>query len=209
MVRGLLEKVLQAPLDGSGRTRMREIYESSLRELKDPSSENLQRELKTLSIPLEETPSESEISVAQAQLVGWREGLLHGFQAALWAQHMQAQSQLEELRREALPGGKLERRPKSRMVAYRAASIYSEDSTMAGERIRVGPCPASFRRSPRTPPRSRYEPRRRTWRGLSSPSSPAPRSRRSLPPPGWMSASRGPGRLLASLRRPRLRGQES
>ncbi|MBI2526424.1 MAG: DUF2587 domain-containing protein [Candidatus Rokubacteria bacterium] len=108
MVRGLLDEVRQAPLDDSGKKRMREIYELSLTELKDALSENLQRELETLAIPLEQTPSESEIRVAQAQLVGWLEGLLHGIQAALWAQHMQAQNQIEELRRQALPGGKLE-----------------------------------------------------------------------------------------------------
>lgn len=106
MVRGLLEEVRQSPLDDSGRKRMREIYESSLSELKDALSENLQRELEALAVPLERTPSESEIRVAQAQLVGWLEGLLHGIQAALWAQHMQAQAQLEEMRRHALPGGK-------------------------------------------------------------------------------------------------------
>jgi hypothetical protein len=107
MVRGLLEEVRQAPLDDSGRTRMREIYESSMRELKDALSENLQRELTTLSIPLEETPSEPEIRVAQAQFVGWLEGLLHGIQAAVMAHQMQAQGQMEELRRQALAGGKL------------------------------------------------------------------------------------------------------
>ena len=106
MVRGLLEEVRQSPLDDSGRKRMREIYETSLTELKDALSENLQRELETLTIPLERTPSESEIRVAQAQLVGWLEGLLHGIQAALWAQHMEAQAQLEEMRRHALPGRK-------------------------------------------------------------------------------------------------------
>jgi hypothetical protein len=105
MVRGLLEEVRQAPLDDSGRKRMREIYESSLTELKDALSENLQKELETLTIPLERTPSESEIRVAQAQLVGWLEGLLHGIKAAMWAQQMEAQAQLEEMQRRGLPGG--------------------------------------------------------------------------------------------------------
>lgn len=84
---------------------MREIYESSVNELKDALSEHLQRELEVFATPLDGTPSESEIRVAQAQLVGWLEGLLHGIQAALWAQQMQAQAQLEEMRRRALPGG--------------------------------------------------------------------------------------------------------
>jgi hypothetical protein len=105
MVRGLLEEVRHSPLDEKGRKRMREVYESSLSELKDVLSENLQRELEALAFPLDRTPTESEIRVAQAQLVGWLEGLLHGIQAALWAQHMQARAQLEEMRRRALPGG--------------------------------------------------------------------------------------------------------
>ena len=105
MVRGLLEEVRQAPLYDSGRKRMREIYDSSLAELKDALSENLQKELATLTIPLESTPSESEIRVAQAQLVGWLEGLLHGIKAAMWAQQMEAQAQLEELQRRGLPAG--------------------------------------------------------------------------------------------------------
>ncbi|HEV8439922.1 MAG TPA: proteasome activator [Methylomirabilota bacterium] len=103
MVRGLLEEVRQSSLDDAGRKRMREIYESSLVELKDSLSEDLQRELDTLSVPLERDPSESEIRLAQAQLVGWLEGLLHGIQAALWAQNMQVRGQLEELQRHALP----------------------------------------------------------------------------------------------------------
>jgi hypothetical protein len=103
MIRGLLEEVRQSSLDESGRTRMREVYDSSRNELKDVLSEDLQRELEALAFPLAGTPSESEIRVAQAQLVGWLEGLLHGIQAALWAQHMQARAQLEEMRRR-LPG---------------------------------------------------------------------------------------------------------
>ncbi len=103
MVRGLLEEVRQSPLDEQGRKRMREIYESTLGELKDVLSENLKRELETLASPLDRTPTESEIRVAQAQLVGWLEGLLHGIQAALWAQRMQAGAQLEGMR--ALPDG--------------------------------------------------------------------------------------------------------
>ena len=130
MVRGLLEEVRQAPLDDSGRKRMREIYESSLTELKDALSENLQKELETLTIPLERTPSESEIRVAQAQLVGWLEGLLHGIKAAMWAQQMEAQAQLEEMQRRGLPGGQC--RPRScRKAARPAASTSSPGSRAA------------------------------------------------------------------------------
>jgi hypothetical protein len=104
MIRELLEEVRQSSPDEGGRKRLREIYERSLRELSGALSPELQRELMTLAIPLDRTPSESEIRVAQAQLVGWLEGLFHGIQAALWAQHMQARAQLEEMRRRALPG---------------------------------------------------------------------------------------------------------
>lgn len=106
MIRELLEEVRQSSPDQAGRQRLRDIYERSLTELKASLSDDLQRELATLAIPLEGTPTESEIRVAQAQLVGWLEGLFHGIQAALWAQHMQARAQLEEMRRRALPGGR-------------------------------------------------------------------------------------------------------
>lgn len=104
MVRELLDEVRQSSPDEAGRKRLGEIYQRSLAELKEGLSEDLQQELQTLTIPLEGTPTESEIRVAQAQLVGWLEGLFHGIQAALWAQHMQARAQLEEMRRRGLPG---------------------------------------------------------------------------------------------------------
>ena len=105
MIRELLEEVRRSSPDEPGRKRLRHIYERSIAELKDGLSEDLQQELSTLTLPLEGTPSNSEIRVAQAQLVGWLEGLFHGIQAALWAQHMQARSQLEEMRRRGLPAG--------------------------------------------------------------------------------------------------------
>jgi hypothetical protein len=105
MIRELLEEVRHAPLDESSRGRLREIYERSLNELKQVLSEDLQQELMTLAVPLEGTPSQSEIRVAQAQLVGWLEGLFRGIQAALWAQQLQAQAQLQEMRRRGLPSG--------------------------------------------------------------------------------------------------------
>lgn len=109
MIRELLEEVRQSSLDEAGRRRLQEIYDRSLGELKDVLSEDLRKELAALAIPFDETPSESEIRVAQAQLVGWLEGLFHGIQAALWAQHMQARQQLEEMRRRGLPSGAPER----------------------------------------------------------------------------------------------------
>lgn len=106
MIRELLEEVRQSSLDDAGRRRLQEIYDRSLGELKDVLSEDLQEELQALAIPLERTSSESEIRVAQAQLVGWLEGLFHGIQAALWAQQVQARQQFEEMRRRGLPSGR-------------------------------------------------------------------------------------------------------
>lgn len=102
MIREVLEEVRHSSPDEAGRKRLSEIYGRALAELKEGLSEDLQRELDTLTIPLQQTSSESEIRVAQAQLVGWLEGLFHGIQAALWAQHMQARTQLEEMRRRKL-----------------------------------------------------------------------------------------------------------
>ena len=105
MIRELLEEVRQSSLDEGGRRRLQEIYDRSLSELKDVLSDDLQRELEALAVPFDDTPSESEIRVAQAQLVGWLEGLFHGIQAALWAQHMQARQQLAQMRQHSLPSG--------------------------------------------------------------------------------------------------------
>jgi hypothetical protein len=105
MVRELLGEVRQCAPDEAGRKRLREIYERALSELKEGLSDELLRELDTLTISLDENPSESEIRLAEAQLVGWLEGLFQGIQAALWAQHVQAQAQLEEMRRRSfIPG---------------------------------------------------------------------------------------------------------
>jgi hypothetical protein len=104
MVRELLDETRQASIDEPGRKRLREIYERSFTELRDVLSENLQEELTELAPPLEHLPTESEIRVAQAQLVGWLEGLFHGIQAAMFAQQAAARAQFEELRRRGLPG---------------------------------------------------------------------------------------------------------
>ena len=105
MVRELLEETRQATIDEPGRARLREIYLRSFDELREVLSPDLQQELAELVPPMEAVPTESEIRVAQAQLVGWLEGLFHGIQAALFAQQAAARAQFEELRRRGLPGG--------------------------------------------------------------------------------------------------------
>ncbi|MGZ4109505.1 MAG: proteasome activator [Actinomycetota bacterium] len=105
MVRELLEETRQASLDEPGRIRLREIYQRSVGELREVLSPDLQEELSMLAPPMEGVPTEAEIRVAQAQLVGWLEGLFHGIQAALFAQQAAARAQFEELRRRGLPAG--------------------------------------------------------------------------------------------------------
>ena len=106
MIRQLLEEVRAAPLDEKSRARLKEIYTSSIKELEDGLAPELVDELERLSLPFAEgeVPSESELRIAQAQLVGWLEGLFHGIQTTLFAQQMAARAQLEQMRR-ALPPG--------------------------------------------------------------------------------------------------------
>jgi hypothetical protein len=106
MTKELLEEVRRAPMDEAGRTRLREIYETSVQELGGCLSDELRDELARLSSPFQsDTPSDAELRVAQAQLVGWLEGLFHGIQATLFSQQMAARAQLEEMRRRGLPPG--------------------------------------------------------------------------------------------------------
>jgi len=102
MVRELLEETRQATLDEPGRKRLAEIYKRAVGELSEVLSEDLREELGQLAPPVEGVPSESELRVAQAQLVGWLEGLFHGIQAAMFAQQAAARAQFEELRRRGL-----------------------------------------------------------------------------------------------------------
>jgi hypothetical protein len=102
MVRELLEETRHASMDEAGRTRLVEIYHRSVDELGDSVSQDLKDELQELVPPLDGVPSESEMRVAQAQLVGWLEGLFHGIQAAMFAQQMAARQQFEEIRRRGL-----------------------------------------------------------------------------------------------------------
>jgi hypothetical protein len=108
MAHELLEETRQASIDEPGRIRLREIYDRSVGELREILSPDLQEELAMLAPPMEGVPTEAEIRVAQAQLVGWLEGLFHGIQAALFAQQAAARAQFEELRRRGLPTGELQ-----------------------------------------------------------------------------------------------------
>ncbi len=104
MVKQLLGEVRSAPLDEQGRARLAEVHRRSIKELEDGLAPELVEELERLSLPFTEaSPSDAELRIAQAQLVGWLEGLFHGIQAALFAQQMAAQQQLAQMRR-ALPG---------------------------------------------------------------------------------------------------------
>jgi len=106
MIKQLLEEVRAAPLDEAGRVRLREIHQSSIKELEEGLAPELREELDRLTLPFEDdqVPSEAELRIAQAQLVGWLEGLFHGIQTALFAQQMAARAQLEQMRGRALPG---------------------------------------------------------------------------------------------------------
>lgn len=107
MIKQLLEEVRQAPLDERSRLRLREVYERSLKELGSSLSSDLRIELEGLALPFadHEVPSEAELRIAQAQLVGWLEGLFHGIQATLYAQQLAAQAQLQQMRQRGLPPG--------------------------------------------------------------------------------------------------------
>ena len=107
MIKQLLEEVRAAPLDEASRARLREIHRSSIKELESGLAPELREELERLSLPFTDDaiPSDAELRIAQAQLVGWLEGLFHGIQTALFAQQMAARAQLEEMRRRALPVG--------------------------------------------------------------------------------------------------------
>jgi proteasome activator-like protein len=106
MIRQLLEEVKAAPLDEASRNRLKEIHHASIKELEAGLAPELVEELERLSLPFTEdaTPSDSELRIAQAQLVGWLEGLFHGIQTAIYAQQMAARAQFEQIRK-ALPPG--------------------------------------------------------------------------------------------------------
>lgn len=111
MVKSLLDEARSAPLDEAGRARLREIYETSIAELSGALSPDLGTELSRMALPFSaEVPTESELRIAQAQLVGWLEGLFHGIQASLFAQQAAAAAQLEKMRDRSLSPGSNEPR---------------------------------------------------------------------------------------------------
>jgi hypothetical protein len=120
MIKLLLEEVRQSELDEASRDRLREIYETSVTELSVALSPDLREELNRLAHPFQgaTAPSESELRIVKAQLVGWLEGLFHGIQATLFAQQMAARQQLEEMRRRLPPGSPSGAEPESRPGTY-------------------------------------------------------------------------------------------
>ena len=113
MIKQLLEEVRAAPLDEASRARLKEIHENSIKELEDGLAPELREELQRLSLPFTDntTPSDAELRIAQAQLVGWLEGLFHGIQTALFAQQMAARAQFEQIRRALPPGVQIAGQP--------------------------------------------------------------------------------------------------
>jgi hypothetical protein len=106
MTRAMLDEARQAPLDEGGRRRMATVHARSVQELEDVLSPELQEEFNEIMVPLNaEGASEAELRVAQAQLIGWLEGVFHGIQASLWSQQMTAQTQLAEMQTKALNAG--------------------------------------------------------------------------------------------------------
>jgi hypothetical protein len=107
MVKQLLDEVRAAPLDDRSRLRLAEIYERSVTELTEALSPDLAEELRSMALPFDEgeVPSDAELRIAKAQLVGWLEGLFHGIQATLFAQQLAARQQLEQMRGQIGPGG--------------------------------------------------------------------------------------------------------
>lgn len=107
MIKQLLDEVRSAPLDEASRRRLKEIHTRSIKELEAGLAPELVEELERIALPFTEDddPTDAELRIAQAQLVGWLEGLFHGIQTALFAQQMAARAQFEEMRRRALPAG--------------------------------------------------------------------------------------------------------
>ena len=174
MIRQLLEEVRAAPLDEKSRARLKEIHKSSIKELEDGLAPELVEELERLSLPFaeDEVPSEAELRVAQAQLVGWLEGLFHGIQTTLFAQQMAARAQLEQMRR-ALPPGVQDtsRGPDAGRSGTRVRRLPPGRDWTVSLAPTAGPGPGT----PRRPDRARG---RRAGARAEPPASPGPRAAR-------------------------------
>lgn len=101
MTRAMLDEVRQAPMDEGGRKRLAAVHDATLDELREMLSNDLLDEFNEIMVPIDGAPTEAELRIAQAQLIGWLEGLFHGIQASLWSQQMAAQAQLQEMQRNA------------------------------------------------------------------------------------------------------------
>jgi Protein of unknown function (DUF2587) len=133
MIKQLLEEVRTAPLDTAGRTRLAEIHRRSISELEQGLAPELIDELERITLPFsDEAPSDAELRIAQAQLVGWLEGLFHGIQAALFAQQMAAQQQLETIRH-TLPAGRQSTDSPGKVPAPGTPGQASPDSGPTGQ----------------------------------------------------------------------------
>lgn len=108
MSRSLLEEVRHDSLDEAARERLAEIHNTSVSALREVVSAELREELDEVGLPVdvkEGAPSEAELRMAQAQLVGWLEGLFHGIQASIATQQRAAQEQLQRMRDRSLGPG--------------------------------------------------------------------------------------------------------
>ena len=133
MIRQLLDEVKSAPLDEASRARLADIHQSSIKELEAGLAPELVEELERLSLPFSsETPSEAELRIAQAQLVGWLEGLFHGIQTAIYAQQVAARAQLEQMRR-ALPAGMISEEALQQAVQAQSARQAQEQEKQQNE----------------------------------------------------------------------------
>jgi hypothetical protein len=134
MIRQLLEEVKAAPLDEASRTRLAGIHKSSIKELEAGLAPELIEELERLSLPFSsDTPSDAELRIAQAQLVGWLEGLFHGIQTAIYAQQVAARAQLEQMRRALPPGVMSEEAMRAAQQAAQAQAARQGPGDQRGE----------------------------------------------------------------------------
>jgi len=107
MLQTLMAEVRNADTDVESRKLLARIHNETMEELATVLSSDLMDELSefTNCCDDEGVPTEAEIRVAQAQLVGWLQGLLQGLQASMAAQQTAAAQQLQQLAtRQSAPG---------------------------------------------------------------------------------------------------------